>query len=826
LRLPKRLLSGIAAGALAVSGLAIALGGATPAGAAAAGVTIAGANRYGTAAAVAAAAFPTGSVNGIVVLASGENFPDGLTAAGLAGTLNSPILLTPAASLAPETINALASLKANTVDVVGGSAAVSANVIAQLKGFGYTVNVNSGADRYGTASAVAGAMAAIKPLGTFNGLATAILATGANFPDALSAGVGAWTNRLPILLTDPNTLSASTSASLAALGIKQVIQMGGTSAITAGVTSAVKALGINVITIAGADRFATAAAMANLEFSPTAPTFGYGANPAFAHAAVLVSGLNFPDALTAVQLAGHEFAPVLLDDAFPAVEATFLGTFNALFNLVQTIGGVNAVPAADSTAAVGAINGAAITGTVAALQGSSTFSVTYSAAVNSASAGSIANYFLNNVSLVLGGGASVAFNPATNTAVITGVHTGTGPGGTLGVGDVITVAGVTAPTGTVNVTPFTIGVDTSAPTVAAVYAFPGQMTFAIKFSKPTVEWTGHFNNTTDPANVGGADNPLNVVITGAAAGHPNTPVVSADATGLSVMWTAPANFASGDTISVSPGGAGVNPPIVQDLAGNKMAPFTFTVISTTTAPSIASATHSVAPGTSATSGAASNLVLTAIATGGAGGVLGNSFHVTVVSACVAAPASAASVSQQASTQPTPLLHPAVTNFTVTLGCTGAGAALPASVQAGQLNSNTTSINGVAFNALFNAAGPGAVATPGAATFAGGTSQLTEVLAFSAPLIPATVIGKTVTFDSHFPGATDQIPTTQTVSPAIAAGNLVDSQVIPTIVAVQITITTDSYALPAATGGSTITLSAAPNGYPGPGLPVPVLTVNG
>jgi putative cell wall-binding protein len=838
LRFPKRLLSGIAAGALGVSGLALALGGATPAGAAATSVTIAGATRYGTAAAVAAAAFPTGSINGITVLASGENFPDGLTASGLAGTLNSPILLTPGAALAAETINALGTLKTNTVDVVGGAAAVSANVIAQLKAFGYTVNVIAGADRYGTASAVAAAMAAIKPLGTFNSLPTAILATGANFPDALSAGVAAWTNHLPILLTDPNTLSASTSASLTAFGIKQVIQMGGTSAISAAVTTAVKAMGISVVGVAGPTRFDTAAAMANLEFAATAPTFGYPANPAFAHATVLVSGLNFPDALTAVQLAGHEFAPVLLDDAFPAVEGTFLSTNSVDFNLVQTVGGSAAVATADTASAVSAINGAAITGTISAIQGGNSFSVTFSGAVNAATAASIGNYLINNVALTAPD--QVVYPAAANTALIVGLHAtdgGTGPGGTLAPGDVISVSGVTAPSGTVSVAPFTVGVDTSTPTASAVYAYPGQAVFAIKFSKPTIEYTGHFNNATDPTNAGGGDNQLNVVITGAGAnGAPSANptgvgVVSADATGLAVQFTAPHVFAQGDTITISPGGTPVA-HTVMDLAGNKMAPFTFTVISTTSGPSIASATHTVSPGTSATSGANSNVVLAALATGIAGGVAGNTYNVTFTIPGACAVTTAASVSQQAST-PATAVSPAITNFTVAFGCTGA-AHETAPTAVAELNNNSTPINGVAFNAVFNASTAAVVAATAhaAALLAGGTSSITETIVFSAPLFPASgIVGGTVTFDSHFPGATDQAGTTQSTSGAMtAAGNYVDSQVLPTTVSVTIPVTAaqNSYALPAPTGGSTITITPAGAifGYPGATLPVTVLTVIG
>ena len=62
---------------------------------------VAGTDRYDTARLAALAAFPTGATN--AVLASGQNFPDGLAAADLAGALGAPLLLTPSAALDADT---------------------------------------------------------------------------------------------------------------------------------------------------------------------------------------------------------------------------------------------------------------------------------------------------------------------------------------------------------------------------------------------------------------------------------------------------------------------------------------------------------------------------------------------------------------------------------------------------------------------------------------------------------------------------------------------------------------------------------------------------
>src|SRR5947208_1169665 len=68
-----------------------------------------GPDRSGTAVALAEGAYPSGAVNAVV--ASGESYPDALSASYLAGYLHAPILLTPARSLSGETAAALRALR-------------------------------------------------------------------------------------------------------------------------------------------------------------------------------------------------------------------------------------------------------------------------------------------------------------------------------------------------------------------------------------------------------------------------------------------------------------------------------------------------------------------------------------------------------------------------------------------------------------------------------------------------------------------------------------------------------------------------------------------
>src|SRR3712207_1457604 len=86
----RRVVAGGLAGSVAL-GLVLS----TPAGAILPDVAesrIAGADRYSTAAQVALATFAPDLDN--IIVASGENFPDGLAASGLAGAVDAPVLLT------------------------------------------------------------------------------------------------------------------------------------------------------------------------------------------------------------------------------------------------------------------------------------------------------------------------------------------------------------------------------------------------------------------------------------------------------------------------------------------------------------------------------------------------------------------------------------------------------------------------------------------------------------------------------------------------------------------------------------------------------------
>jgi putative cell wall-binding protein len=190
-----------------------------------------GADRYATAAAVSAQAFPAPVSTAYV--ASGATWPDALAAVPHAARAGGPVLLTRPTSL-PDPIKAeLTRLQPNRIVVVGGSGAVSDGVMAELNGYHHGGGVSrlAGADRYGTAAALS---AAHHP----GGAPLAYVATGQNFPDALAAGPAAAVRGAPTILVGTGTMPPSSGNELYRLNPSRIVLLGGPAVVSKGVQDA------------------------------------------------------------------------------------------------------------------------------------------------------------------------------------------------------------------------------------------------------------------------------------------------------------------------------------------------------------------------------------------------------------------------------------------------------------------------------------------------------------------------------------------------------------------------------------------------------------
>ncbi|QUW19925.1 ExeM/NucH family extracellular endonuclease [Agrococcus sp. Marseille-Q4369] len=179
---------------------------------------IAGADRYETAALVAERYFGTAEH---AFIASGQLFPDAVSASGTASAIGDvPVLLTPQATASPYTVAALESLEVASATLLGARASVSD---AALVGYRAAAPVErfAGADRYAT-----NAMLVERFIAGGDDQAIA-MATGFNFPDALSASMVAGALDAPVLLAARSCVTLDVAERIAELEPTTVVNVGG-----------------------------------------------------------------------------------------------------------------------------------------------------------------------------------------------------------------------------------------------------------------------------------------------------------------------------------------------------------------------------------------------------------------------------------------------------------------------------------------------------------------------------------------------------------------------------------------------------------------------
>ncbi|MBN2822153.1 MAG: S8 family serine peptidase [Coriobacteriia bacterium] len=246
---------------------------------------VSGSNRYATAASLSALTFSAGAES-TAIIASGADFADALSASGLAGAMDAPLLLTAKSYLPSETSAELTRLGVKRVIIIGGTAAVSTTVKSALQSKGISVERIQGVDRYATAATVAARVA--EERGS-DPLPVAFVVRGDAFADALAVSSLAASQGYPVLLTKTTSLSSATKSALLDLGVDEVVIAGGTAAVSTAVKSAIEALpDVTVTRRWGETRYETAASV--VEYGLTR---GW-VSPAFVGVA---TGADFPDAL-------------------------------------------------------------------------------------------------------------------------------------------------------------------------------------------------------------------------------------------------------------------------------------------------------------------------------------------------------------------------------------------------------------------------------------------------------------------------------------------------------------------------------------------------
>ncbi|WP_273831895.1 cell wall-binding repeat-containing protein [Guptibacillus sedimenti] len=148
----------------------------------------------------------------------------------------------------------------------------------------------SGKDRYKTAVEIS--KAAFE-----NGSERALLVRGDDFPDALAAAPYAYQLDAPILSTQKEKLTTVTKEELKRLGVKKVVIIGGSGAVSGEVEEELKAMNLIVDRISGKNRYETAAKIADKIDSDQV---------------IIAYGGNFADALAIAPFAARNGIPIVL----------------------------------------------------------------------------------------------------------------------------------------------------------------------------------------------------------------------------------------------------------------------------------------------------------------------------------------------------------------------------------------------------------------------------------------------------------------------------------------------------------------------------------
>ena len=170
--------------------------------------------------------------------------------------------------------------------------------------------------------------------------AVEVLARADDYADALGAGPLAALLDAPLLLTDADSLDPAVAAEVTRLGADAAVLAGGTAALSAQVEQDLLAAGVQTRRIAGADRFDTAALMAD----EIVAAGGDGSRAYLVEGAHADPARGWPDAVRAGALAARLGRPILLatHDQIPAA------TLDALARLgttaVTVVGGEAAIP--------------------------------------------------------------------------------------------------------------------------------------------------------------------------------------------------------------------------------------------------------------------------------------------------------------------------------------------------------------------------------------------------------------------------------------------------------------------------------------------------
>ena len=260
-----------------------------------------GPSRTATAAALSAATRRTAAT---VVIARADAWPDAIAGGPLASMMDASLLLTARDGLSADAAAEIARLGADRAVLLGGEQALSAEVDADLRAAGLTVERLAGSDRFATAGLIAQRVVAEAG----DGSRVAVVRGTHPDPeqgwsDAVVAAAHGAADGHPILLTPTDGLPPSTLDALTTLSPTSVLVLGGPAAVSVDAEQQVRDTGARTLRVSGTDRYSTARIVADLAVDA-------GTSP---HRVWVATGRRFPDALAASAAVGTGGVLLLAD---------------------------------------------------------------------------------------------------------------------------------------------------------------------------------------------------------------------------------------------------------------------------------------------------------------------------------------------------------------------------------------------------------------------------------------------------------------------------------------------------------------------------------
>ncbi|SDZ27802.1 cell wall-binding repeat-containing protein [Herbiconiux ginsengi] len=284
-----------------------------------------GADRFAVSAAIVSELFSPNP--DVVYVASGEAFPDALSASYAAASRGAPVLLVAKDTIPAQVKSELERLRPKEIVIIGGENSIGVAVQGSLGAYSHNVRRIGGADRFAVSSAISADTPALPG-------SIVWITSGTTFPDALSGSPAAAHMNGRILLIAKDNVPAAIKAELMNLAPSKIVVLGGPDSISQAAIDELKTVQHDTTRITGADRFDVSAAASAEAFTST------GTRTVF-----VASGEVFPDALSGSAAAIKFEAPVLLvkKDSIPAAVERELNRLNPIRLIV--LGGVNSISA-------------------------------------------------------------------------------------------------------------------------------------------------------------------------------------------------------------------------------------------------------------------------------------------------------------------------------------------------------------------------------------------------------------------------------------------------------------------------------------------------